>query len=34
MEREPDWKRMYMELLGKIDEALDILPLFPEIIKV
>lgn len=34
MEREPDWKRMYMELLGKIDEALDILPLFPENIKV
>lgn len=34
MEREPDWKRMYMALFGKIDEALDILPLFPENIKV
>lgn len=34
MEREPDWKRMYMALQGKIDEALELPSLFPENIKV
>lgn len=34
MEREPDWKNMYMTLLRKVNEALELLPLFPENIKI
>lgn len=34
MEREPDWKSMYMALLGKVNDALAVLPLFPENIKI
>lgn len=34
MEREPNWKSMYMTLVGKVNEALELLPLFPENVKI
>lgn len=34
MEREPNWKSMYMTLVGKVNEALEFLPLFPENVKI
>lgn len=34
MEREPNWKSMYMALVGKVNEALELLPLFPENVRI
>lgn len=34
MEKEPNWKSMYMTLLGKVNEALELLSLFPENIQI
>jgi len=30
IQREPDWKKLYLTLFGKLDDALEALPLLPE----